>query len=116
IPGSMLPGRMATNIRRLVLAQVLLGSPSVSPDGEHALYTRRTSLRSGYRRHLWAVPLDAGRARPLTSGDVRDSAPRVACEGETVFFLRGKQVWAVPLAGGDPEQVTALAHGVSAFE
>ena len=32
-----------------------------------------------------------------------------------MLFLRGKQVWALPLAGGDAEQLTALPHGVSAF-
>jgi dipeptidyl aminopeptidase/acylaminoacyl peptidase len=106
---------MATNIRKLVLAQVLLGSPSVSPDGRHAFYTRRIAQPSGYRRHLWTVPLDGGRARPLTDGDVRDSAPRLAPQGDRVLFLRGKQVWGVPFAGGEPEQLTALPHDVSAF-
>ena len=44
---------------------------------------------------------------------MRDSAPQFA--GERVLFLRDEQVWAVPLAGGEPEQLTALPHGVSAF-
>jgi dipeptidyl aminopeptidase/acylaminoacyl peptidase len=112
---SMLPGRMAMLPRRIVLAQVCLGSPAVSADGDHALYTRRIAQPSGYRRHVWAVPLDGGRSRPLTRGDVRDSSPQLASGAERVHFLRGKQVWTVPLAGGEPEQLTALAHGVSAF-
>ena len=33
-----------------------------------------------------------------------------------MLFLRDEQVWAVPLAGGEAEQITALPHGVSAFE
>jgi dipeptidyl aminopeptidase/acylaminoacyl peptidase len=106
---------MAVNTRKLVLAQVLLGSPVVSPGGKHAFYTRRTAQPSGYRRHLWTVPLEGGRARALTSGDVRDSAPQLAPDGDRVLFLRGKQVWAVPHAGGEAEQLTALPHDVSAF-
>ena len=114
--GSMLPRRMAPPLRRLVLAQVALGDPAVSPDGSIALYTRRhraaaaaTAGTSGSRR--WT----GGRARPLTSGDVRDSAPQLTPQGDRVLFLRDEQVWAVPLAGGEPEQLTALPHGVSAF-
>ncbi len=83
--------------------------------GGTRFYTRRIAQPSGYRRHLWTVPLDGGRARALTDGDVRDSAARLAPQGDRVLFLRGKQVWALPLAGGDAEQLTALPHGVSAF-
>jgi dipeptidyl aminopeptidase/acylaminoacyl peptidase len=113
MPGSMLPGRMAPSLRKLVLSQIALGDPAVGPDGAHALYTRRITRPAGYRRHVWVVPLDGGRPRALTTGDVRDSSPRFA--GDRVLFLRDEQVWAVPLEGGDPEQLTALPHGVSAF-
>ena len=106
---------MATTLRKLVLAQVALGAPAVAADGSHALYTRRAAHPGGYRRHVWALPLDGGRARALSEGDVRDSAPRLSPEGERVYFLRDHQVWAVPLAGRDAEQITALPHGVSGF-
>ncbi len=113
MPGSMLPGRMAPSLRRLVLSQIALGDPAVSPDGACAAYTRRITQAGGYRRHVWIAPLEAGRPRALTTGDVRDSSPQFA--GDRVLFLRDEQVWEVPAAGGDPEQLTALAHGVSAF-
>ena len=109
----MLPGRMTPSLRRLVLSQIALGDPSVSPDGGHAAYTRRLTQPGGYRRHVWIAPLEGGRPRALTAGDVRDSSPQFA--GDRVLFLRDGQVWAVPLAGGDAEQLTALAHGVSVF-
>ena len=114
--GSMLPRRMASPLRRLVLGQIALGNPAVSSDGSHALYTRRSAHAQGYRRHVWIVPLDGGRARALTSGDVRDSAPRFTPQGDRILFLRDEQVWAVPQAGGEAEQITSLPHGVSAFE
>jgi dipeptidyl aminopeptidase/acylaminoacyl peptidase len=113
MPGSMLRGRMTPSLRRLVLSQVALGNPAVSPDGRHALYTRRSAQLRGYRRHVWVAPLEGGRPRPLTAGDVRDSAP--AARGDRVFFLRDDQVWEVPLAGGEAEQVTALSHGAWGF-
>jgi dipeptidyl aminopeptidase/acylaminoacyl peptidase len=111
----MLPRRMTPPLRRIVLAQIALGDPAVSPDGSLALYTRRSARLEGYRRHVWVAPLAGGRARPLTSGDVRDSAPQLTPQDDRVLFLRDEQVWAVPLAGGEPEQLTALPHGVSAF-
>ena len=46
---------------------------------------------------------------------MRDSAPQLTPQGDRVLFLRDEQVWAVPLAGGEAEQITALPHGVSAF-
>ncbi|MDX6631601.1 MAG: hypothetical protein QOH00_3847, partial [Gaiellales bacterium] len=115
MPGSMLPRRMAPSPRSLVLAQIALGDPCVAPDGEHAVYTRRLARRDGYRRHVWIVALDGGNARALTSGDVRDSAPRIDPHGDRVLFLRDEQVWEVPVAGGEPRALTALAHGVVAF-
>ena len=99
-----------------MLGQIALGNPAVSSDGSHALYTRRSAHAHGYRRHVWIVPLDGGRARALTSGDVRDSAPRFTPRGDRILFLRDEQVWAVPQAGGEAEQITSLPHGVSAFE
>ena len=104
MPGSMLPRRMATPLRKLVLAQIALGIPAVSPDGSHALYTRRIAQPSGYRRHIWIVPLDGGRARALTPGDVRDSAPQFPPQGDRVLFLRDEQVWAVPLREVTPSR------------
>jgi dipeptidyl aminopeptidase/acylaminoacyl peptidase len=116
MPGSMLPRRMTPSPRSLVLAQIALGDPCVAPDGEHAVYTRRLARRDGYRRHVWIVPLDGGKARALTSGDVRDSSPRVDLKGGRVLFLRDDQVWQVQLSGGEPEVLTTLAHGVSGFQ
>jgi dipeptidyl aminopeptidase/acylaminoacyl peptidase len=107
---------MAPSSRTLVLSQIALGDPAVAADGRHAVYTRRSTRRDGYRRHVWIVPLDAGKARALTSGDVRDSSPRVDVQGGRALFLRDDQVWQVPLSGGQPEVVTALAHGVSGFQ
>ncbi|MDX6629732.1 MAG: hypothetical protein QOH00_1978, partial [Gaiellales bacterium] len=111
----MLPRRMALPSRKLVLGQIALGSPAVGPDGSHALYTRRIARAQGYRRHIWIAPLEGGRVRALTVGDVRDSAPRLTPKGDRALFLRDKQVWAVPLEGGEAEQITARPHGVSAF-
>ena len=116
MPGSMLPRRMPPSSRTLVLGQIALGDPALAPDGAHAVYTRRSTQLKGYRRHVWVVPLDGGRPRALTSGDVRDSSPRLDPAGSRVLFLRGDQVWEVPLAGGEPQVVTALPHGVSGFD
>ena len=53
----------------------------------------------------------AGAPRALTAGDVRDSSPQFRRRPRPLPARR--QVWAVPLAGGEPEQLTALPHGVA---
>lgn len=62
--------------------------------------------------------------RSLESGDADDvaqepgdSAPRLSADGKTLAFLRSgeddkKQVWVMPVDGGDARQVTALLDGV----
>ena len=107
--------------RALVRAQVALESFTLLPDGSSIVYALRRVRGDEYVSHLWTRPWRGGRARQLTRGTVRDSAPDVSPDGRRVAFLRAPvgpdeavaQVWLLPLEGGEPYQLTTLEHGVS---
>lgn len=69
---------------------VVVEELDVTADGTTAVTARRTVRRGRYETHLWAVDLTR-RARPrrLTTGVVRDRAPRIAPDGRSVAFVRG---------------------------
>ena len=73
--------------RALVSSQVAIESFQLSPDGEWVVYAARTVQRGTYRSHIWVVPWQGGRARQLTRGNVRDSAPSIG-SGGLVAFVR----------------------------
>ncbi len=110
MPGSMLPRRMPPSSRTLVLGQIALGDPAVAPTGAHAALhapagarATATAATSGSFRSTAAGP------RALTAGRRARLVAAVDVAGDRVLFLRDEQVWAVPLAGGEPERLTALA-------
>jgi dipeptidyl aminopeptidase/acylaminoacyl peptidase len=74
-----------------IARQVVVEELDVSADGRLAIVVRRTTRRSRYVSHLYAVAMDGphpGRPRALTSGDVRDSKPRISADGRTIAFMR----------------------------
>ena len=109
--------------RALVRAQVALESFSLSPDGEHVVYTLRRVRRDAYESHLWSRPTRGGRPRQLTRGKTRDGSPVISPDGRFVAFVRSPsadedavaQAWVLPLDGGEPWQLTSLKHGVNSL-
>ncbi|HEX9038416.1 MAG TPA: S9 family peptidase [Ktedonobacterales bacterium] len=108
--------------------------PQLSPDGAQVAFVRLEVDREAYeyRRSIWLAQLDGGMPRRLTNGP-NDSAPRWAPDGATLAFLRGAatglrpksveerekgigeaQLWTLPMAGGEPTQLTFLRHGAGA--
>ena len=89
--------------------------PTLSPDGTRVVYVLRTIDASADKsvRNLWQLA-DGGDARQLTRGGA-DSSPRWSPDGSSVAFVRSQdgpgQLWLLPSAGGEPEQLTTLPLG-----
>ncbi|MCT2583464.1 serine hydrolase [Actinophytocola gossypii] len=93
--------------------------PALSPDGGRIVYVLRTADAEAdeNRRALWWVGTRDGEPERLTHGTA-DTAPAWSPDGTRVAFLRATdgpaQVWLLPVAGGEPEQVTTLPLGAGA--
>jgi dipeptidyl aminopeptidase/acylaminoacyl peptidase len=105
-----------------MLAMDRISDPRVSPDGKLVAFAvRSTDLAANKGRqaiHLAAV--DGSWERRLTSSSGNDTQPRWAPDGAYLYFLSTRsgssQVWRLPMAGGEAEQVTNLPLDVDALE
>jgi dipeptidyl aminopeptidase/acylaminoacyl peptidase len=105
-----------------MLAMDRISEPRVSPDGTQVAFTvRSTDLEANRGRFdLYLAPLDGAAVRRLTTHEARDSQPRWSTDGQFLYFLSTRsgssQVWRLPLAGGEAEQVTRLPLDLDALE
>ena len=91
-----------------------LSDPQVSPDGRWVAFTlRETDMEANRgRTDVWLLELGAKAplARRLTQNGAADSNPRWAPDSRSLYFLSTRsgssQVWRMPLAGGEAQQVT----------
>ncbi len=90
-----------------------IGSPSISPDGRHILFTRRwvDKMEDRSRSNLWIVGVDGQRVRELTHGNWRDSSPVWSPDGKKIAFLSDRggttQIHVMWL---DTREVAQLTH------
>jgi dipeptidyl aminopeptidase/acylaminoacyl peptidase len=96
---------------------------AVSPDGTYAIFAVRATLLEENRTQtdLWGVPVDgAGPARQLTDDKAAESTLRWSPDGKRLAFVAdrdgSRQVWALPLAGGEASQLTSHAPSVETFD
>src|SRR5947199_5072507 len=91
-----------------------LGDLSLSPDGRTLLFTVSTSDLPHAKRttRLWIMDADGANARELTHGDA-DTSPHFSPDGKTVAFVRGGNLYLLPLGGGEAQQLTKISTGVS---
>lgn len=100
-----------------------VSAPAISPDGDHVAYVvRSTELDDdSARRRVWLVAADGSRKpRPLTSATANASSPRWSRDGRYLYFLSDRsetgQVWRLPMAGGEAQQVTDSPVDVETFQ
>ena len=91
-----------------------VSDPSLSPDGTRLAFTRSNIDRERMesRSQVMMMDLPDGAPFAFTQGDV-DSTPRFSPDGQAVAFVRRddsgvKQLWLIPVAGGEARQLT---HG-----
>jgi dipeptidyl aminopeptidase/acylaminoacyl peptidase len=102
-----------------------------SPDGTWLAVAVQRLDREGtkYVSDLWKVPTDGSAALQLTRGDSKDASPCFRRDGALGFLSNRQptevkpdedadkrmQVWLLPAAGGEPQQLTDEPLGVEAF-
>ena len=95
-----------------------IGSARLAPNGRLAVcdLTRHDLENERTTTSLWLIDLDSGDARQLTQGGGRDTSPSWSPDGERIAFLSdragAKQVFLLPIDGGEARQLTNLRQGV----
>ncbi len=111
----------------------LVEEARISPDGAIIAYVQQEMDRAKYEYHrsIWLIPTEGGEAQRFTAGH-NDTHPRWSPDGHSIAFLRapagqekpknkaerdqGKgnpQLWVIPVAGGEAQQLTHLRYGAS---
>lgn len=95
-------------ILRMTVTEGSWMSVDVSPDGHTVVFDLLGSL--------WSVPLEGGRATPLTRGMAFDAQPRFSPDGTRVVFASdrsgGENLWILSLNLADTVQLTRGNHNL----
>ncbi len=102
-----------------------LTSVSISDDGKYIVYVRGGDHGSNWesdapvnassmpvtpKTQVWSVPFSGSEAKVLAEGD----APAVSPQGDKVAFVKGGQVFIVPIDGSAPSKALIAAKGNNA--
>ena len=122
-----------------LLALRTVSDPELSPDGRSVAYVISELNRdhSEYQTDVWLTASAGGEARRLTSSTAADEFPRWSPDGKLLAFLSERprpdvkteeqkkdpaadeakrQIWLIPVDGGEAWQLSDAKGGVSAFE
>lgn len=108
-------------VPRDLLRLVTVDEPQLSPDGRTVAW-RRGAIDAETDRVLGSIVvqgLDGPKATEVVPGSPGVRSPRWLPSGEALLYLApaggGLEVMAVPSAGGEPRQVTALGSAIQDF-
>jgi dipeptidyl aminopeptidase/acylaminoacyl peptidase len=77
----------------------------------HGEYPNPLSLAAGTARHIWIVSLEGGEPRKLAEG----ASPAISFQGDAVAFLKGGDVWSVPVDSGDAHRLMQARGGIGSL-
>jgi dipeptidyl aminopeptidase/acylaminoacyl peptidase len=104
-----------------IYSLVGVADPHLAPDGQQLAFVRswidRDALEA--RSHIMLMTLSDGRSEVFTRG-MHDAFPRFSPDGRYLAFLRrqdgqARQIWLIPLHGGEAYQLTHAPGGVVEF-
>lgn len=98
-----------------------VGSPQVSPDGKHVVFTitRYDIKENKGNTDLWLLALEDNSLRRLTTHPKSDSGPSWSPDGKRIGFISSRtdkpQVHAISPFGGEAVRLTDANNGVANF-
>jgi dipeptidyl aminopeptidase/acylaminoacyl peptidase len=105
----------------LVLNRWSVGDLWLSPDGNRVAMVVSEPLKpTGQRRNIWIYDLPASTLRQFTASVKSDTRPRWSPDSRTIAFLSDregtKQIYLIPLGGGEARPLTESKTGIDSFE
>lgn len=127
VSGPLAAGKLVTIEDSLAIRDV--GSPAFTPDGKYLIFTVSDWDKKENRRvsHVYSVATTGGPLIQLTRGEKGETGPQASPDGRWLAFLaerdkaddpdgeRTRQIWLLPLAGGEPYKLTSEENGITDF-
>ncbi len=112
----------AQSIDDLIALKRTSGTPAISPDGQWVAYAVRETnwVDNSYETEIWLADTRvAGSGRQLTNAAKSSLQPAFSPDGKWIAFISDRsdtrQLYRLPLDGGEAEALTRGSEGVTAF-